>query len=69
MTQFRSRVSGVFDLPAEQREVLAKFRMGTGETYDFTWLPSVPVDASILVYSDFATNVGHFLLSQPLQVH
>lgn len=67
--QWRALAKDGADLPpAEQRDEAAQFRMGTGETYDFTWQPSEALDAEIVVYSDFGTDVGHFLLRQPLQV-
>ncbi len=46
----------------------AQFRMGVGETYDFSWTPTKAMDASILVHWTFPTDDGHMDLIQPLQI-
>ena len=54
--------------PALQKHMAAQFRMGVGETYDFSWTPTKAMDASILVHWTFPTDDGHMDLIQPLQI-
>ena len=54
--------------PALQTEDIVQFRMGTGETYDFTWTPTESVKAAIVVDWTFATEPGHRILRQPIHV-
>ena len=57
------------DLPAAlQTDDVTEFRMGTGETYDFTWMPAEPMEAAIVVDWTFPTLQGHMILRQPLHV-
>ena len=57
------------DLPTTlQRDVRAEFRMGVGETYDFLWRPSSPMLATLEVDWIFATEPGHVVLRQPIEV-
>ena len=51
-----------------QQQVRAEYRMGVGETYDFTWRPSSPLSAALEVDWIFATEPGHLVLRQQIIV-
>jgi hypothetical protein len=56
-------------LPSElQQEVRSEYRMGVGETFDFTWRPSSPMIAALEFDWTFATDPGHLVLRQQIVV-
>jgi FtsP/CotA-like multicopper oxidase with cupredoxin domain len=57
--------------PVLQREIAAEFRTQTGETYDFIWRPTEPMDATIVVdnnFGVFGTDRGRLVLNQQIRV-
>jgi manganese oxidase len=57
------------DLPPALRvESPAQIRTGTGETYDFLWMPSEPGEAELVIHFPFPTEPGELVLRQSLRV-
>ncbi|MFI5326687.1 MAG: multicopper oxidase domain-containing protein, partial [Candidatus Rokuibacteriota bacterium] len=59
---------GAYLLPALRGERNARVRMGVGETYDFTWTPARPGEATLLVHAPFPTEPGEAWLRQTWRV-
>jgi FtsP/CotA-like multicopper oxidase with cupredoxin domain len=57
------------DLPQALRvDRVAKLRFSTGQTYDFTWTPTSPGDATLVLHWPFPTDPGSLLLRQVFHV-
>jgi FtsP/CotA-like multicopper oxidase with cupredoxin domain len=57
------------DLPQPLRvDRVAKLRFSTGQTYDFTWTPTSPGDATLVLHWPFPTEPGSLLLRQVFRV-
>lgn len=69
LIRWRALAKDGADLPAAlQIDDVVRFRMGTGETYDFTWMPAEPVRANIVIDWTYPTFRGHLILRQPIHV-
>jgi FtsP/CotA-like multicopper oxidase with cupredoxin domain len=57
------------ELPPRLRvDRVARLRFGPGQTYDFTWTPTSPGDATLILDWPFPTEPGNLLLRQVFRV-